>query len=280
MKSSCPPKIHASFKTDKPYPFIQVYVPCGSLEAYKNDSAWRYFYPNIREVDMEETWVDSLCEYQVQAKYGFTADKSGVYNIIRPGVDSLHCDTLSIYYINLYKAKINDTSVSVYDDGTAFEWTWEGEGEEYDVLRDGYRVAVVTEPYYRDTAVETGVQYCYNFIPYKNGCKGETSMTNCYTRVADSTGVDSSAVAAIRKHTLTLRPNPAKETLFVTAAGAVTGVGSGDYYDNLLYEITDITGRMVLQGRYNAAEGIRVSGLAKGMYLLRMEGKVGKFVKE
>ena len=37
---------------------------------------------------------------------------------------------------------------------------------------------------------------------------------------------------------------------------------------------------MVLQGSYNAAEGIRISGIAKGIYLLRMEGRVGKFVKE
>ena len=273
LKSVGPPTIYDEFKLKndtinyKPYSNIQVYVPCGSLEVYKSDPWWRYFYPNIREVDMEETWVDSLCEYQVQAKYGFLPDKSGVYNVVRPAADSLHCDTLSIYYINLYKAKINDTSINVYDDGTAFEWTWEGEGEEYEVLRNGDFVTMVKEPYYRDTAVETGVQYCYNFIPYLNGCRGETSMTNCYTRVQD----DSSSVKTIQKHMLSLYPNPAKKSLFLT---------TGERYDDQPYEVTDVTGRIVLQGRYSAAEGIRVSGLAKGIYLLRLENRYGRFVKE
>ena len=266
LKSSVPATIPASFRTDKPYPYVQVYVPCGSLEAYKSDKAWNYFYPNIREVDMEEVILDSLCEYQVQAKYGFLPDKSGVYTVVRSAADSLHCDTLSIYYIKLFKSTVADTSVQVYDDGTAFEWTWEGNGEEYDVLRNGDFVASVQEPYYRDTAVETGVQYCYNFIPYLNGCRGLKSQTNCYTRVQD----DSSSVKTLQKHTLSLYPNPAKQSLFLT---------NGERYDNTSYEITDVTGRMVLQGSYNATEGIRVSGLAKGVYLLRMEGKVGKFGK-
>ena len=70
---------------------------------------------------------------------------------------------------------------------------------------------------------------------------------------------------------LSLYPNPAKQSLFLT---------NGERYDNTSYEITDVTGRMVLQGSYNASEGIRVSGLAKGLYLLRMEGQYGRFVKE
>ena len=183
--------------------------------------------------------------------------------MVRLASDSLHCDTLSIYYIKLFKSKVADTSVQVYDDGTAFEWTWVGNGEEYDVLRNGDFLASVIEPYYRDTAVETGVQYCYNFIPYLNGCKGETSMTNCYTRVPD----DSSSVKTVQKQTLSLYPNPAKQVLFLT---------SGERYDNQPYEVTDVTGRIVLQGRYNAAGGIRVAGLAKGIYLLRVKSETGK----
>ncbi len=65
-------------------------------------------------------------------------------------------------------------------------------------------------------------------------------------------------------------PNPAKQFFYIT---------NGERYENTAYEITDMTGRIVMQGRYNAADGIRVSGLAKGIYLLRMEGKVGKFGK-
>ena len=70
---------------------------------------------------------------------------------------------------------------------------------------------------------------------------------------------------------LSLYPNPSKHSLYIT---------NGERYENTSYEITDVTGRMVLQGSYNATEGIRVSGLAKGLYLLRMEGQYGRFVKE
>ena len=70
----------------------------------------------------------------------------------------------------------------------------------------------------------------------------------------------------------------------MTAAGAASAATEAastfPHFDNVPYEVTDVTGRIVLQGSYNAAEGIRVSGLSKGVYLLRMEGKVGKFVKE
>ena len=63
-------------------------------------------------------------------------------------------------------------------------------------------------------------------------------------------------------------------------AGSVSETASAvTHFDNQSYEVTDITGRIVLQGSYNAAEGIRVGGLAKGIYLLRMEGKVGTFGK-
>lgn len=209
-----------------------------------------------------------------QALYGFLPDRPGIYTVLRPSADSLKCDTLSIYYVReLFRAKVVDSSFRVYDDGTAFEWTWEGNGEEYDVLREGYRVAVVTEPYYRDTDVATGVQYCYNVIPYLNGCKGETSQTNCYTRVvADTSGTsDTNGIISVRQRMLTLYPNPAGQSLFLSDDGRC---------DGRPYCVTDVTGRIVLQGRYDAGGGIRVNGLAKGVYFLRMEEKYGKFVKD
>ena len=286
FKSKVPPRIYIESQQidtlrDKPYGRIKVYVPCGSLESYMSDPYWHFYYPNTREMEMREFWLDSLCENQIQAHYGFTPKQSGVYTVVRPATDSLLCDTLDIYYVKWNKtAMIADTSIRVKDDSSAFEWTWKGEADRYDVVRDGQKVAEVTEPYYRDTDVVANVKYCYQFIPYQDKCKGDASPVRCYTRVVDTTGMDSSGVGTVQKHTLTLRPNPAKETLFITAAGAASEDGSATHFDGSPYEITDVTGRIVLQGQYNATEGIRVSGLAKGIYLLRMEGKVGKFVKE
>lgn len=280
LKSKTPPRIYSSTSSEmtakdtarnKPYTGIQVYVPCGSLEAYKKNLGWRYLYPNIREMDMVEVVLDSMCDYQIQAMYGFIPDQPGVYTVAKPAVDSLHCDTLVIYYVrHIYKSKVADTSIRVNDDGSAFEWTWDGNGDEYEVLREGSHAAMVKEPYYRDTAVETGVQYCYNFIPYLHGCKGETSPTNCYTRVPDSTGVDSSGVGVIRTHNPALYPNPVTHSLFLT---------NGERYANMPYMVSDVTGRIMMQGNYNTTEGIRVDVLAKGVYMLRLEGRCWKFIK-
>ena len=278
FKSKVPPRIYdyspkkIDTLYDKPYGRIKVYVPCGSLESYMSDPYWHFYYPNTREMEMREFWLDSLCENQIQALYGFTPKQSGVYTMVRPATDSLLCDTLDIYYVRWYKtAMIADTSIRVKDDSSAFEWTWKGEADRYDVMRDGQKVAEVTEPYYRDTDVVANVQYCYQFIPYQDKCKGDASPVRCYTRVQDSTGVDSSGVYSIRNHSLSLYPNPAKQSLFLT---------NGERYENIPYEITDVTGRMVLQGSYNAAEGIHVGNLSKGVYLLRIEGRFGRFVKE
>jgi len=118
------------------------------------------------------------------------------------------------------------------------------------------------------------VQYCYNFAPVNERyCEGKWSTTNCYTMLSDTTGIAEHDAG----HSLVIYPNPAKNVLFISADAASSENGR---INGTAYEVTDVIGRIVLQGRYNASEGIRVSGLAKGIYLLRMEGKVGKFVKE
>ena len=41
--------------------------------------------------------------------------------------------------------------------------------------------------------------------------------------------------------------------------------------------VSDVTGRIMMQGNYNTTEGIRVDVLAKGVYMLRLEGRCWKF---
>ena len=74
--------------------------------------------------------------------------------------------------VHLYKASVVESSVNVEDSGSYIVWKWEGNGDEYEVFKEGVKVAVVTEPVFCDSNVETGVQYCYNFLPWhEGGCK-------------------------------------------------------------------------------------------------------------
>ena len=192
------------------------------------------------------------------------------------------CDSFNIYFVKSFldPGMILDTTIQleVNLQDISVLWTWEGNAFAYNVYRDGDYLTTVEQPAFADSDIRVNVQYCYNFAPVnEKGCEGKWSTTNCYTMLGDSTGIRERGDRRIVIH-----PNPAREVLLVTTASAVskTGSSSATHFDGTPYEITDITGRIVLQGQYNASEGIRVSDLAKGIYLLRMEGLVGKFVKE
>ena len=255
------------------------YVPCGYGDVYRNaeDDNW-WIIKNIKEVSFaeEEIVLDSVCGPEVQEKYGFYPDHSGTYCQRFPS--GYACDSMAVFRITLATLPtLDDSSVNVEPnkEDTSVLWTWEGTGYAYNVYRDGDYITTVEQPFYLDTNIEFNVQYCYNFAPVNEKyCEGKWSTTNCYTMV--NVGVQEAEEGVC----WVLRPNPVKETLFITAAGAASTDGSATHFDGSPYEITDITGRIVLQGRYNATEGIHVGGLAKGIYLLRMEGKVGKVVKE
>ena len=80
------------------------------------------------------------------------------------------------------------------------------------------------------------------------------------------------AVGDVEKELVAIYPNPVRDgAVFVT---------NGMRFEASGYEVSDVTGRIVRHGHYNSAEGIRVDGLAKGVYLLRIDGKYGKFVME
>ena len=268
----------------------------GELDSlYKNDSFWNdssYYilHPShfLKDGYMD---LDSICPWEAERLYGFHPDTVGVYIVEKHNPND--CDSFNIYFVNsiLNPGEIYDTTINIEPDkeDTSVLWTWEGTAFAYNVYRDGSYITTVEQPSYLDTNIEFNVQYCYNFAPVNEKyCEGKWSTTNCYTMLG--VGVQEAEDASC----WVLHPNPVKETLLITAVGAgnasafkgkTAGTGSetaatATHFDGSPYEITDITGRIVLQGQYNATEGIHVGGLAKGIYLLRMEGKVGKFVKE
>lgn len=65
-------------------------------------------------------------------------------------------------------------------------------------------------------------------------------------------------------------PNPVTDNLSIT----------GLIKDNTRLEILDVSGRVVLQAALNSNHYLNVSELTKGLYFLRAEGKVKRFIKE
>ena len=258
----------------------KVFFPCEYDSAYRN-SNWMIGFDSVKfchflNLDSGYLDLDSVCPWEVERKYGFHPDTVGVYIVEKhnPG----DCDSFNIYFVKSFldPGEIYDTTINIEPnkEDTSVLWTWEGTGYAYNVYRDGDYITTVEQPYYLDTNIEMDVQYCYNFAPVNERyCEGKWSTTNCYTMLSDTTGVAEHAAA----HSLVIYPNPAKNVLFISA-NEPTNVNG--HINGTSYEITDVTGRMVLQGSYNATEGIHVGNLAKGVYLLRMEGKVGKFGKE
>ena len=248
-----------------------VWYPCGSDSSYLNSWLTKK-HKNMRPgLFLENGYkkLDSVCPAKCYRAYGFRPDSVGVW-IVKKKSPNCDCDSLNIYIVRslLPDATVNDSSINVEPDrtDTSVVWTWEGTGVEYDVYREEQKIAVVTEPYYRDTDIMPGVQYCYNFVPINAyGCEGEWSGTNCYTMVFDD-GIGEPASAG----TATVRPNPATGRIFIdnlpeTLSGA----------ELVVY---DATGREVLRQDYTPA-GADVSALSRGIYFLRIGSLHGKFVK-
>ena len=261
-------KASSSTRTEIKFP---IWYPCGSDSSYLN--SWitkkhKNLHPGLF---LENGYkdLDSVCPAKCYRAYGFRPDSVGVW-IVKKKSPNCDCDSLNIYIVRslLPDATVNDSSINVEPnrEDTSVVWTWEGTGVEYDVYREEQKIAVVTEPYYRDTDIMPGVQYCYNFVPINAyGCEGEWSGTNCYTMVFDD-GIGEHTSAG----TVTVRPNPATGRIFIdNLPEALQGA------ELVVY---DATGREVLRHDYTPA-GADVSALSRGIYFLRIGSLHGKFVK-
>ena len=70
--------------------------------------------------------------------------------------------------------------------------------------------------------------------------------------------------------TWAIYPNPVKDALNVSVSGVV---------NDSAVQVYDITGRQVLAVKLSG-NALNVSNLPSGIYILKMEGKSGKFIKE
>ncbi len=124
-------------------------------------------------------------------------------------------------------------------------------------------------------------KYVWRFITdvgfdcYTNAITGETYCTDFSTDVINLTANDEQVI---------ITPNPATDYIDVMLSGAKTAEGSGAANPNLRLKVYDVSGNVVdtppgpllIEGE---SVRIDVSGLAAGVYFVRLGGRMYKFVK-
>ena len=245
-----------------------IYVPCASLETYRNTKPWSQSR-NMHGVHFrnEEIVFDTVCVNHIWNRFGFKPKKAGFYAAIVPNEND--CDSMFMieirHLLNDSGGQISDASIKVdtTEGVKAIRWSWQGTADYYDVYRNGIRLARVTESSYTDNNISYNVEYCYEFVPAAGRCEGPKSAKQCITLY--KTGVRETS-----KDYFSVQPNPASEKVHVTCSQTIRNL--------FLY---DVTGRECLRMEVGTAQtDVNLSGLPRGLYLLKVQTDSGSAVRK
>ena len=126
-----------------------IYVPCASLETYRNTKPWSQSR-NMHGVHFrnEEIVFDTVCVNHIWNRFGFKPKKAGFYAAIVPNEND--CDSMFMieirHLLNDSGGQISDASIKVdtTEGVKAIRWSWQGTADYYDVYRNGIRLARVS----------------------------------------------------------------------------------------------------------------------------------------
>ncbi len=245
-----------------------IYVPCASLESYRNTKPWSQSR-NLHGVHFrnEEIVFDTVCVNHIWNRFGFKPKKAGFYTAFVPNDND--CDSMFMieirHLLNDSGGKITEGSVraDTTGGGKAIRWSWQGTADYYEVYRNGTRIATVTGTSYTDSDIAYNVEYCYEFVPAAGRCEGMKSAKQCITLY--KTGVRETS-----KDYFSVQPNPASEKVHVTCNQTIRNL--------FLY---DVTGRECLRMEVGTAQtDVNLSGLPRGLYLLKVQTDSGSTVKK
>ena len=221
-------------------------------------------------IEGEQEWTTDVYGGVYFAKMsGYTANKAYVKNedwlITSDIIDGDAYSSLTIAFMNAYKYDgdalqcLYSTNYDGMSDPTESTFTWTNITNHFQWSAGEY--AWVETNYELNTA---GMQHLY--VAFKFTCTTEASSTWEIADFKVYEGYD--AVNETEAVSFNLYPNPANSSINVVAENAAE------------VQIMDMAGRMVMT--VNAVEGvntINVADLANGVYFVRMNGAVVKFVK-
>jgi len=290
-KAITPPTIQHEITFNNVHRNIPIYVPCGSLSVYKGTTNWDIFsnFQPLSAVGIVDTIFYSAI---VCSKAPYT-DKYFPTPIIQTGThyasigcgDSVACLTLTGVPVTTYSDTICE--------GTSYDFlgkTYTTAGTHYDTLYNingcdsiiklvldyypsvpvtNYPASISYGETYNDANFKDLTQagtYC-DTLENVNGCDSIVCLTLTVTGVG--------IVETDNYPSLRVYPNPTNYELQIT---------NYELKEGEVVEIYSVVGQRLMQlpcrDVINHVSTIDVSGLASGMYYLKIDNKVVKFVKE
>lgn len=179
---------------------IPVYVPCGTITNYQSATGWSNF-TNYQNSVVTTNIIDSVVDGNTYNQYGFNETTAGVYTQNLQtinGCDSIVTLTLSVYTLT------TPESFVMQNNQDYIELSWQGNGDRYEIIRNGNFLTSVTETTYQDNDVISGNTYCYQIRAYADNISSELSQETCQTFLSLNNIEDSQIK-------VNLYPNPTTE---------------------------------------------------------------------
>ena len=245
---------------------IPVYIPCSSYDSYVNDPQWSYFTNFIATI-MDTTYYDAVKCYNLPyTDDNFTTPLSAgtYYRSFNLGV----CD--SVACLRLTEKTPTASALKIVPTDSSFVITWNGNASLYHVYRDNSFLNTVNTAAYTDNNLTIGRNYCYKIKAVDGVCEGNFSDTICHT--FNNVGIV--GANGIRPE-IRVYPNP---------AGNQLKIKNYELKEGEVVEIYSVVGQKLMQlpcrDVINHVSTIDISNLANGLYFLKINNQVTKFVKE
>ena len=152
--------------------------------------------------------------------------------------------------ITLALDPITELEATVDDNQVNLTWTGSAGATNYVIRRNGEEIASLTDTSYEDN-VEDGV-YTYSIVATDG--EGHFSSPVFVTVSVGTVGIEENSLESV-----SIYPNPVNGTLYVNGGNA-----------EFTYEMFNGIGQMVAKGNANGNVQINASGMAKGVYFLRL----------
>ena len=179
-------------------------------------------------------------------------------------------DTGWSYFSNFYAIDPPPTPTpTVTQQNNTMQITWTSTGApDYEIYRNNVRLTKVSTTSYTDSNLTVGTTYCYQIKAIEENCESLLSDTVCRTFDIDDTGIKQ---LRITNYELRVYPNPANYELKIT---------NYELKEGDVIEIYNVVGQKV--GAYPCGRPettINVQHLPNGMYFIKVNERVSKFVK-
>ena len=212
-----------------------------------------YFYIDNQEKGVwsgDEAW--SQVSYPVTAgthtfKWTYKKDYSQSSGSDCAWIDDIQFPPTSI---TLALDPITELEATVDDNQVNLTWTGSAGATNYVIRRNGEEIASLTDTSYEDN-VEDGV-YTYSIVATDG--EGHFSSPVFVTVSVGTVGIEENSLESV-----SIYPNPVNGTLYVNGGNA-----------EFTYEMFNGMGQMVAKGNANGNVQINASGMAKGVYFLRL----------